>query len=143
MSRSLAFPQGTEACGLASRSRKRCSKRAFSASVSVPSPSHLSQVNLWRGGWHFGLCGGEVSTIGTHRWGLSCISEATSSGSAREWKTVAGYWRAQFDSKLLAARKFNHVLIVPEESRPIFFQALSTLNKPALVNESENSLRAK
>ena len=66
-----------------------------------------------------------------------------SSGSAKEWKAVADYWRAQFDSKLLAARKFNHVLIVPEESSPILFQALSSLNKPDLVNESENSLMVK
>lgn len=36
MSRSLASSQGTEACGLASRSRIRCSISAFSASVNAP-----------------------------------------------------------------------------------------------------------
>jgi hypothetical protein len=66
-----------------------------------------------------------------------------SSGGAKEWKAVAGYWRAKIDSGLLAARKFSHVLIVPEESSPILFQALSSLNKPELVNELENSSRAK
>ena len=33
MSRSLASSQGPEACGLVSRSRKRCSVRAFPAST--------------------------------------------------------------------------------------------------------------
>ena len=43
----------------------------------------------------------------------------------------------------LTARKFSHVLIVPEESGPTFFQAFTSLNKPELVNESENPLRVK
>jgi hypothetical protein len=66
-----------------------------------------------------------------------------SSGGVKDWKAVAGNWRAKTDSGLLAAKKFSHVLIVPEESSPILFQALSSLNKPDLVNESENSLRVK
>ena len=43
----------------------------------------------------------------------------------------------------LTARKFSHILIVPEESGPTFFQAFTSLNKPELVNESENPLRVK
>jgi hypothetical protein len=71
------------------------------------------------------------------------FSEATGSGTGKKWNAVVRYWRAQFDPKLLAARKFNHVLVTPEESRPILFQALSSLNRPELVNESVNSSRAK
>ena len=41
--RALASSQNTEACGLASRPRKRCSIRAFSASASVLSSSHSSR----------------------------------------------------------------------------------------------------
>ena len=63
--------------------------------------------------------------------------------SVGQWKAMAGYWHAKLSSGLLAARKFNHILIVPEESGPILFQALSTLNQPEPVNESENSLRVK
>src|ERR1019366_5242292 len=46
MSRSLASTQGTEAWGLATRSRKPCSVRACSASVSASSSSHSSRAVL-------------------------------------------------------------------------------------------------
>jgi len=73
MSRSLASSQGAQARGLASRSRKRCSLRAFSASVSAPESSHLSWVSLWRGGRHLGWCGEAMSTIGTHHWSFRFV----------------------------------------------------------------------
>ena len=70
-------------------------------------------------------------------------TENLSRNGAGEWKALTAYRHAKLSSELLAARKFNHILIVPDESGPILFQALSTLNKPEPVNESENSLRVK
>ncbi|MEI6786699.1 MAG: hypothetical protein WCQ21_37970, partial [Verrucomicrobiota bacterium] len=40
---------------------------------------------------HFGLCGGEPSTIGTRRWSLSCISQTdyrSRGDPAKGWRSI-------------------------------------------------------
>src|ERR1035438_2602105 len=48
--------------------------------------AHFWQRSRWRGGRHFGLCEGELSTFGTQGWGLSGIGGSNRRSLGYSWE---------------------------------------------------------